>query len=160
MGEGYNFQQLRAHILPLSSATTWEAAVSEWNLVGIHEADVPETCPCGHFPIIEICLIHNRFTNHSTEVGNVCVNRFLGLRSDLIFTAIKRVRKDPHKSLNTDAIAFFHERRVLNEWECNFCQSTMRLRRLTSAQLSKRRDINQKVLAAIQRRGFQSPQQS
>jgi hypothetical protein len=157
MGDGYNLLQLKAHILPLSSAGRWDVAVKEWSLVGIHEADEPEACPCGHFPIIEICSIHNRVTGHSTEVGNICVKRFLGLRSDLIFTAIKRIRKDPDKSLNADAIAFFHERRVLNEWEYNFCQNTMRLRSLTAAQLSKRRAINHKVLTAIGKRGFQGP---
>jgi len=158
MSDGYNFQQLRAHILPLSKATTWEIAVREWGLSGIHEADEPETCPCGHFPIMEICSIHNRATGRSTEVGNVCVKRFLGLRSDLIFSAIKRIRKNPDKSLNADAIAFFYERRLLNEWEYNFSQNTMRLRSLTSAQLSKRHDINEKILAAIKKRGFQGPQ--
>jgi hypothetical protein len=158
MGDGYNFQQLKAHILPLSSAVTWEVAVREWSLTGIHETDEAETCPCGHFPIMEICSIHNRVTGHSTEVGNICVKRFLGLRSDLIFAAIKRIRKDPDKSLNADAITFFHERRVLNEWEYNFYQNTMRLRGLTPAQLGKRQDINQKVLVAIKKRGFQGPQ--
>jgi hypothetical protein len=158
MGDGYNFQLLKAHILPLSGAKTWEVVVKEWSLTGIHEVDEPETCPCGHFPIIEICSIHNRLTGHSTEVGNVCVKRFLGLRSDLIFAAIKRIRKNLDKSLNADAIAFFHERGLLNEWEYRFCQSTMRLRSLTSPQLGKRHDINRKVLAAIRRRGFQGPQ--
>lgn len=158
MGDGYNFHQLKAHILPLSKAPTWEIAAKEWSLTGIHEADEPETCPCGHFPIMEICSIQNRVTGHSTEVGNVCVKRFLGLRSDLIFTAIKRIRKDPDKSLNADAITFFHERRLLNSWEYGFCQSTMRLRNLTPAQLGKRRDINQKILTAIRTRGFQGPQ--
>lgn len=157
MGDGYNFQQLKKHILPLSNATTWEVAVKEWSLVGIHEADEPETCPCGHYPIIEICSIHNRATGNTTDVGNICVRRFLGLRSDLIFSAIKRIQKDHNKSLNADAIAFFHERRVLNGWEYNFCQNTIRLRRLTAAQLSKRWNINQKVLVAIGKRGFQGP---
>lgn len=157
MVEGYNFRQLRDHILPLSSASNWEVAVKEWGLTGIHEADEPETCPCGHFPIIEICSIHNHVTGHSTEVGNVCVKRFLGLRSDLIFTAIKRIRNDPDKSLNADSIAFFYQRGLINEWEYGFCQRTMRLRNLTSPQLTKRRDINRKVLTAIKKRGFKGP---
>jgi hypothetical protein len=155
MGDGYNFRQLKEHILSLSKAAVWEVAVKEWSLTGIHEADEPESCPCGHFPILEICAIHNRVTGHSTEVGNICVKRFLGLRSDLIFAAIKRIRKDPDKSLNADAISFFYERGVINEWEFNFCEDTMRLRRLTAPQLGKRRAISQKVLAAIKTRGFQ-----
>jgi hypothetical protein len=158
MGGGYNFNQLKAHILPLSNAATWEMAVKEWSLTGIHEADEPETCPCGHFPILEVCSMHNRVTGHSTEVGNICVKRFLGLRSDLVFAAIKRIRKEPDKSLNADAIVFFRERAVLTEWEANFCHSTMRLRGLTAAQLSKRRDINRKVLIVVKMRGFQGPQ--
>lgn len=158
MAEGYNFQQLKAHVLPLSSASIWEVAAKEWSLTGIHEADEPDTCPCGHFPIMEICSIRNRVTGHSTEIGNVCVKRFLGLRSDLIFAAIKRIRKAPDKSLNADAIAFFRERGILNDWEYGFSQSTLKLRSLSAAQLGKRRAINQKVLEVIKRRGFQGPQ--
>lgn len=158
MGDGYNFKQLKEHILARSHASTWEVAVKEWGLTGVHEADEPETCPCGHFPIIEICSIHNRVTNRSTEVGNVCVKRFLGLRSDLIFAAIKRIRKDLDKTLNADAIAFFYERGVINNWEHNFCQNTMRLRNLTFNQLKTRHGVNSKVLNAIKKRGFQGPQ--
>lgn len=58
MGDGYNFRQLKDHILSLSNAATCEAAVKEWSLTGIYESDDPETCPCGHFPILEICAIH------------------------------------------------------------------------------------------------------
>ena len=158
MDDGYNFQQLKAHILALSRAATWEVARKEWSLTGIHEVDEPETCACGHFPIIEICSIHNRITGFSIEVGNVCVKRFLGLRSDLIFAAIKRIRRDLDKSLNADAITFFYERRLLNQWEYDFCQNTMRMRSMTPMQLRKRRDINQKVLEAIKTRGFQGPE--
>jgi len=61
-GEGYNFQKLRAHILPLSSTSGWKVAAKEWSLTGIFEADQPETCICGHFPILEICTIYNRLT--------------------------------------------------------------------------------------------------
>lgn len=158
MGDGYNFRQLKSHILSLSKADIWEVAVKEWGLTGIHETDDPETCPCGHYPIKEICSINNRVTGRSTEVGNVCVKRFLGLRSDLVFAAIKRIRGNLDKSLNADAIALFHERGLLNQWEYDFCQSTIGLRRMTAAQLSKRRDINRKVLAAIKKRGLQGPQ--
>jgi len=157
MGEGFNFQQLKERILERSQATDWEVARKEWSLVGIHDADEPETCLCGHFPIIEICHIKNRVTGHSTDVGNQCVKRFLGLRSDLIFNAIKRIRKDPTKSLNADAITYFFERRLLNDWEYEFLQDTMRKRNLSAGQMERRLRINQKVLAAVKRRGFQGP---
>ncbi|WP_316859231.1 hypothetical protein [uncultured Cohaesibacter sp.] len=155
MGDGYNFKQLSQAILSMSKATDWETARKEWVLVDVIEADEPETCLCSHYPIIEICEIRNRVTGHTTEVGNVCVKRFLGVRSDLIFTGIKRIRKDIEKSLNADSIAFFHQRGLLNNWEYQFLQNTMRKRNLTFKQMETRRQINQKVLSALSRRGFQ-----
>lgn len=157
MGDGYNFQQLRDAILKLSNATDWETARREWSLTGIHESEEPETCICDHFPIIEICEIYNRITKLSTEVGNRCVRRFLGFRSDLIFSAIKRIRKDITKSLNADAIAFFRERNAINDWEYQFLQDTMRKRSLSAPQMNMRREINERILGAIKRRGFRGP---
>ncbi len=157
MSEGYNFKQLSQQILALSEASDWETARKEWALVDIIEADEPETCLCGHYPIIEICEIHNRVTGHSAEVGNVCVKRFLGFRSDLIFAGVKRVRKDPEKGLNADCIAFFRQRNLLNDWEYGFLQDTMRKRNLSAKQMATRVKINQKILAAVSRRGLQGP---
>jgi hypothetical protein len=154
MTDGYNFQQLKAAILELSRATDWEVAKREWRLVEISEADEPETCLCGHYPIIELCCILNATTGKSVDVGNVCVKRFLGFRSDLIFKSLKRIRADLDKAIGADATAFFHERGVINDWEYQFQQSTMRKRNLSERQLATRRSINQKVIAAVRRRGL------
>jgi hypothetical protein len=157
MGDGYNFQRLRAHILGLSAASDWETARKEWAFVHVFESDEPNTCPCGHYPIIEICGIRNRITKQATDVGNVCVRRFLGYRSDLIFKALKKIRKDDTKSLNADAITFFYEWHLLTNWEYRFLQSTMRKRSLSPAQAETRQRINKKILEAVRRRGFQGP---
>lgn len=154
MGDGYNFQQLKAAILAMSQATDWEVAKKEWRLTEISEADVPETCLCGHFPIIELCTISNATTNKSVDVGNVCVKRFLGFRSDLIFQSLKRIRADREKAIGPDATAFFYQQGVINSWEYQFQQSTMRKRNLTERQLATRRSINHKVIAAVRRRGL------
>ena len=156
MADGYNFKRLSQAIRAMSKATDWETARKEWALVDIIEADEAETCLCGHHPILEICEIHNRVTGQTTEVGNVCVKRFLGVRSDLIFTGVKRVRKDLKKSLNADCIAFFRQRGLLTDWEYGFLQDTLRTRHLTSKQLETRKQINRKVLDAISRRGLQA----
>ena len=157
MGDGHNFKQLRYAILALSQAREWEVARKEWSLVDISEADEPETCLCCHFPIIEICTIANRVTGHRAEIGNTCVKRFLGLRSDLSFAAIKRIRKDITKSLNADAVVFFNERGLLTAWEYKFLQDTLAKRVLSPAQSAARENINRKVLSAVSRRGFQGP---
>jgi hypothetical protein len=109
---------------------------------------------CGHYPIIELCTIANATTSKSVDVGNVCVKRFLGFRSDLIFQSLKRIRADKDKSIGPDAAAFFHERGVINAWEYEFQQNTMRKRNLSERQLATRRQINEKVLAAVRRRGL------
>ena len=159
MEDGYNFQRLKAEILCLSGADDWETARKEWSLVDVFEAEAPETCLCGHFPIREVCVIENRLTGNRTDVGNQCVRRFLGYRSDLIFSAIKKIRKDFSKSLNTDAIAFFREKGVLNEWEYQFSQDTLRKRVLSDRQIKARVKINEKVINAISRRGFRGPEE-
>jgi hypothetical protein len=141
VSDGYNFEQLKHAILKLSKAQDWEVARKEWVLITIYEVGEPDTCLCGHFPIIEICEIENRITGNRADVGNVCIKRFLGFRSDLIFAGLKRIRKDPAKSLNPDAITFFRQRGALSDWEYNFLQDTMRKRTLTPAQLAKRRSI-------------------
>lgn len=60
MEDGYNFRQLRDGILALSEASDWEVARKEWSLVDVYEVDEPETCLCGHRPIIEICCLSNK----------------------------------------------------------------------------------------------------
>jgi hypothetical protein len=159
-GGGHNFAQLKAAILKLSRATDWETARKEWQLSNVYDSDEPDTCLCGHYPIIEICEIENRVTGNRTDVGNVCIKRFLGFRSDLIFQALKRIRKEMTKSLNADAITFFRQRGAITDWEYGFLQDTLRKRNLSDRQLAARVNINRKVLAALQRRGFRGPEDS
>ncbi|MEO5807522.1 hypothetical protein [Devosia sp.] len=153
-GEGHNFKQLKEAILTLSQATDWELAKKEWKLKQIYEADEAETCLCGHTPIIEICVLSNTLNGQHAEVGNRCVKRFLGLRSDLIFVGIKRIRADISKALNTDSTVFFYEQGVLTSWEYQFQNSTLGKRAMSPKQLEIRHRINQKVLDYIQRQGI------
>lgn len=151
---GHNFKLLKESILARSRASDWELAKKEWKLTQIYEADEPETCLCGHTPIIEICVLSNTLNGNRAEVGNRCVKRFLGLRSDLIFSGIKRVKADISKSLNADSTLFFYEQGVLSEWEYKFQSNTMSKRSLSLKQAEMRQKINQKVLTYIERRGL------
>lgn len=151
---GHNFRQLKEAILTRSVANDWEIAKREWKLVQVYEADEPDTCLCGHTPIIEICVLANKFNGRRAEVGNRCVKRFLGLRSDLIFAGVKRIRADISKSLNTDSGVFFYEQGIINKWEYDFQGSTHAKRNLSGKQMETRQKINHKVLAYIQRKGL------
>ena len=97
--------KLTQEILALSVGKTWDRARLEWTLHEVYESDEPQTCLCGHFPIIEICTLLNRSNGNVADIGNCCVKKFIGLPSDKIFSAVKRVRRDPTKSLNAEAIS-------------------------------------------------------
>lgn len=151
----HNFKQLQAAILPLSRAHDWEVARKEWRLSAIAQSDEQETCPCGKYPIIELCTIFNATTGQSIDVGNVCVNRFFGIETKKIFDCLRRIRKDDTKSINADGAALFHRTGIINQWEYQFAQTTLRKRNLSSKQLATRKSINAKILANVQRRGVQ-----
>lgn len=145
--------KLTQAIINLSQSTIWDAAKLEWKLHEIYEADEPETCLCGHFPIIEICLIVNTKNSNQVAVGNCCVKKFIGLPSDKIFQAIKRVRKDNEKSLNAEAIEHAYNKGWVNDWEKDFYLDVMRKRKLTEKQLEKKIKINEKLANNMKRRG-------
>jgi hypothetical protein len=155
--DGHNFKQLQAEILKLSSAKDWPSARREWKLSTVYRADQDETCLCGHHPIRQVCLITNSVNGSRTEVGNVCVKRFLGLRSDRVFQGLRRIGKDQSKSLNDDVLVLFHSLNMFTRREYEFLQDTRRKRVLTSRQRTWRIELNKRVLTAVQRRGLQVP---
>ena len=96
--------RLTQEILALSSAHTWPEAKLEWELAEVYEAHDRDRCLCGHFPIIERCVLVNKITGRTVTVGNHCVTKFFELPAEKIFQAFKRVGRDPTKSLNAEAV--------------------------------------------------------
>lgn len=143
--------KLTEEIIKRSQSKIWDIAKLEWFLNEIYEAEEPETCLCGHFPIIEICILRNKLNYNFETVGNCCVKKFIGLPSDLIFQSVKRVRKNSQKSLNAEAIQHAYQKNWINEWEYNFSINTMRKRVLTSKQLKARMTVNEKMLVNMKR---------
>lgn len=142
---------LTSEILSRSVARTWDEAKLEWSLLEVYESDEPETCLCGHFPIVELCVLTNRKNRMQATVGNCCVKKFIGLPSDKIFQAVTRIRKNESKSLNAEAIQHAFDRRWINEWEKDFYFNIMRKRNLSEKQATKKGEINQSVLARMKR---------
>lgn len=136
----------------LSVAGSWDEAKLEWGLLEIHFEAEPRTCLCGHYPINEICVIRNHLNGNITEVGNVCVNKFLGLPSGAIFAALGRVRQDEENALNPAAIEHAHGSGWISDWDRDFYIDTWRKRVLSEKQLGQRIRINRRVLAAARRR--------
>lgn len=143
--------KLIENILARSSHLDWDRAKSEWALKEVYEAEEPETCLCGHYPIIEICILLNSHNKNTAIVGNCCVKKFIGLPSDKIFQAVKRVRKDKTKGLNAEAIQHAHDKGWINKWEFDFSIDTMRKRNLSDKQLATRIKINEKMMRNMKR---------
>ena len=143
--------QLTERLIALSVGGTWDEAKLEWSLEHVWREDEPDTCLCGHFPIIEICLLRNVRNRNTAIVGNCCVKKFTNLPSDLIFQAVKRIESDVERAINAETIDHAHEKGWINDWERRFYMDTWRKRKLSGAQHTKRVQINQKVLANIVR---------
>jgi hypothetical protein len=145
--------KLTAEISARSISPVWDAAKLEWTLHEVYEAEEPETCLCGHFPIIELCILQNKFNRQMATVGNCCVKKFIGLPSDLIFQAAKRVRGDSTKSLNAEALSHALAKTWINQWEFDFYLRVMRKRVLTTKQAEKKLQINEKFMRHMRHPG-------
>lgn len=143
--------KLTTEIVARSVSSVWDAAKLEWTLHEVYQAEDPDTCVCGHFPIIELCVLRNKLNRELATVGNCCVKKFIGLPSDLIFQAIKRVRVDATKSLNGESLAHAKEKGWINQWEYDFYLKIMRKRNLTTKQTEKKLQINRKFMHNMRR---------
>jgi len=149
---GHRNFKLFEGIVALSVSSTWERAVEEWDLLEVwfvEKGEDPETCLCGHHPIKEVCVIKNHRNGKLAEVGNVCVNKFMGLPSEGIFQGLRRIQRDRDRGLNPAAVAFAFDKRWITKWEVAFCESTWRKRELSPRQWASRHAINDNVLARL-----------
>jgi hypothetical protein len=151
MAEHHSTQLIQG-ILSMSESELWSHAKIEWNLVEIYREEEAATCLCGHYPIIEVCVLQNRKNGNTAEVGNICVKKFMGLESEKIFSGIRRISRDEDKSLSLEAIYHAYSKAWIDSWERSFCLDTIRKRKLSDRQLGIRRRINRTVLANLSRK--------
>lgn len=133
-------------ILKLSDGRKWEDAKQEWKLTGIYQSPVPKTCLCTHFPIKELCEIHNTHNQNTVIVGNCCVNHFMGINSNKLFGSIKRIKEGKSTSFNEGIVDIAFEKGIINDKEQEFYKNIWRKRNLTAKQQRWKDDINQKIL--------------
>ena len=150
MGEGYNFQNFKKAILGLSVSPDWDTAKAEWQLNMVYEDPSDRSCECEHSPIHQICVIKNQKNSKHAEVGNVCVQKFLRLMSNRIFSVIRRLRWDISKSLNPKSLDLFEERGVISSAEKqDYLRYWRRRKNMSDDQIIQKRAINERVLAYV-----------
>lgn len=141
----HNFEKLKEHILPLSYANEFHQAKNEWKLVDVQFDDNWDNCPCGQ-SIKELCYIENQINNNKTYVGNVCVNKFIGIETGNLFAGLKRISKDETANANADLITHSYELGYIFEKEYDFLMTTKNKRKLTVKQLAWKQKINRRIL--------------
>jgi len=149
--------KLISEIISRSVADQWEEAKQEWTLKQIYMADEPETCLCGHYPIIECCILGNNQNQNSAMVGNCCVKKFMKeLGSNIIFQGVKRISKDNSKAPNEALAEYAMRQNWVSDWEYVFLLDTCSKRKLSPKQESKRSEINQRILKNMRKAGSQA----
>lgn len=148
--------RLAQEILARSFAQTWAEAKLEWEIAEVYRARQPDACLCGHFPIIEVCVLVNKVTRHEAKVGNCCAKKFLGLRPDDILRALERVERNPKKALNAEAIAYAFKMGWITPWERKFYSDIVGMRGLTDGQISKRTEINEDLVNKMREHEYAS----
>lgn len=139
--------KLREKIIELSESKDWYNAKKEWEFENIYVSDEFEECLCGHYPIINICRIRNRVNNNVTEVGNVCINKFLNIdEGEKILPSINRVKKDITKSISKDSLEYLYKKECISIKEYDFYSDIIKKRILSPARSKWKSDINKKFL--------------
>lgn len=144
----HNFERLKAHIIPLSRAKNFEIARREWDLVGIEVSEEFDNCPCGQ-EIKEHCFIKNRVNGNTTHVGNVCINRFIGINTGNLFEGLKRLTLDRAANANEDLIEHARKFGFLYDGEYEFLMKTRRKRKLSDKQVAWKEKINRRIVNKI-----------
>jgi hypothetical protein len=144
----HNFERLTAHILPLSQAQFFDAARKEWKLIGVEVSKEFDNCPCGQ-EIKEHCYIRNIHNGNTTYVGNVCINRFIGIDTGSLFAGIKRIAKDASANANEDLIEHAYRFGYIYESEYKFLMETRHKRKLSEKQLAWKQKINRRITNRI-----------
>lgn len=149
----HNFERLKAHILPLSNSQEFHDAIKEWRLVGVEISEEFDNCPCGQ-EIKEHCYIENKSTGHKTYVGNICINRFIGINTGNLFDSLKRIARDSKANANEDLINHAYKLGYIYESEYGFLMQTRLQRKLSPAQLAWKEKINRRIThkTVVQRR--------
>lgn len=149
----HNFEKLKAHILTLSESSSFSVARLEWKLFAVEVSEDFDWCPCGQ-QIKEHCHIQNTINGHKTYVGNICINRFLGIDTGNLFEGLRRIADDDSANANRDLIAHAYNLGYIFESEYNFLMQTRLKRRLSPKQIAWKQKINKRIINAtvVQRR--------
>ena len=145
-------ETLMAKLMAASESDIWEEAQLEWKVTNLWEEE-GGSCDCGHTPITDHLEIHNRLTNATLVVGNVCVKKFFTWdQYDKFFKGIKKLRKDPSVGTPEILLRVPLIERALGDFKLEFLIDTRLTRNLTENQSAFRLRCHKIILDTWDRR--------
>ena len=112
--------KLFQEILKISIGSNWDDIKKEWKLFEVYESDGSQTCLCGKYPIMEICVLENIKNGNLAEVGSSCVNKFLGIESNYVIKRIKKIKNDISSSVPKNLINKSWKEGIITNWDYAF----------------------------------------
>lgn len=151
MEEKFNLGKLFSELAERSYFTnpTKEEIKDEWVFVCTEKLEEPESCLCGHYPIINSCVMRNKHNDSIISVGNVCVNKFFEQDFSYIFTDIAKLEKDITSSVTDKTRDYCLEKKFINDWEYHFLANRKGKKKASFKQIQKKTDINNKILKSL-----------
>ncbi|GAB4232561.1 MAG: hypothetical protein Tsb0021_11260 [Chlamydiales bacterium] len=141
------------------SIQQWPQNIVEWKLEYVELLDSDsefETCLCHHHPIREVCHIRNVENQNTAIVGNCCIKKFGGdtafKGTHKIFDAFKRIKDDTERSANVELIEYARQQGILTENEQSFYLNIWRKTSLTTRQLERKKQLNERIINVIQKK--------
>ena len=145
--------KLIEEIIKRSKSNIWDEAKREWffNNVEFANRSSKKTCLCGHYPIVELCHLTNRYTNEDVVVGNVCVTKFMHVDVPVaqIIPSILRIKDNLSNSINDKLLDVVIDKNLINDWEIGFYSDTIRKRKLSFKQEHVRKRMNSKIIQSL-----------
>lgn len=142
----------------MSEADDWFLAKDEWSFLYPEFVDNDYTsCPCGHV-IHELCWLKNSINMRETFVGNVCVKKFMGLKTATIFKHFKELMEKPYDLPHTVLLEYALNRNIIGqpEYKILYTRSRLKLSVQQSEQVWLER-LNYRILNNITLHGLINP---
>lgn len=120
----------------LSVGQTWEELKAEWRYAySSLDHSGSSKCLCGKEKIHELCFIRSRLTNHLTFVGNVCINKFLGIDAPLFAKRLIRATTKPEKKLPMEMILAARREHIIRSSEVGKYKEDKNVRRIANKKI-------------------------
>ena len=107
-------------------------------------------CLCEH-KIRKCCWSRDSLNGHEALVGNVCVTRFVGIPTRLIFNGLRRITADKYAAPNEALAVSARDEGYVHDCEYCYLSDTARNRTPTDKQLITRIGLSQRIIGRCTR---------